>query len=103
MKEKYTPGRQREEGQKENQNDFSHVTNKMLQRVLQSDPKHLKPGEMRQALGWTLDALGRDVVDEQIPPAALEQRIREARAANAAITKGQRVVCYRALRKFWSV
>jgi hypothetical protein len=103
MTERYTPGRPREVGQKENPSDFSHVTNKLLQRVLQSDPKHVKPGEMRQALGWTLDALGRDVIDDQIPPAALEQRVQEARAANTAITKGQRGVCHRALRKFWSV
>jgi hypothetical protein len=102
MREKYTPAtRQRE--QKVNPTDFEHVTNRMLQHVLKADPKHIKPVEMRQALNWTLDALGRDVINWEIPPDALEQRIDAARSANTAITEGQRALCQGALRRFWGI
>jgi hypothetical protein len=61
---------------------FTHVANLMLRGVLVSKPEHVKPAEMRQAVSRTLDALRRDVINDD--PAlyrALPERIGAACAA----------------------
>jgi hypothetical protein len=68
-------------------------------------PKRGKsPAEMKQALGWTLDALGRDVINDD--PAicrALPERIGAARKADRALLRRRPAICHRALRRFWSI
>jgi hypothetical protein len=43
---------------------FTHVANLVLRGVLESKPEQVKPAKMRQALGRTLDALRRDVIND---------------------------------------
>ena len=72
--------------------------------VLESKPEQVKPAKMRQALGRTIDALRRDVTNDD--PAlyrALPERIEAARAADRALLSGRPAVCHRALRRFWSI
>src|SRR5438067_194393 len=103
MKERPAPRQTGEKSQEVHPNDFPHVTDVMLRDVLQANPRHVKPPVMRQALEWTLDALGRDVINEEVPPTALEERIHAARTAKKALTRGQRTQCHGALRRFWSI
>jgi hypothetical protein len=83
---------------------FTHVANLMLRGVLESKPEQVKPAKMRQALGRTLDALRRDVINDD--PAlyrALPERIEAAHAADGALSSGRPALCHRALRRFWSI
>ena len=83
---------------------FTHVANLMLRGVLESKPEQVKPAKMRQALRRTLDALRRDVINDD--PAlyrALPERIGAARAADRAMSSGRPALCHRALRRFWSI
>jgi hypothetical protein len=58
----------------------------MLRGVLESKPRQIKQAELRQALDWTLEALGRDVIaDDLLPGSALLGRIAPAREADAAL------------------
>jgi hypothetical protein len=47
--------------------NFKHVANALLRGVLQPGLRHVRPSDMRQPLFWTLDALGRDVIDDALP------------------------------------
>jgi len=58
---------------------------------------------MRQALSWTLDALGRDAIDDDVPACALDQRIEAAFEAEQAMARERPALCHRALRRFWSI
>jgi hypothetical protein len=83
---------------------FTHVANLMLRGVLVSKPEHVKPAEMRQAVSRTLDALRRDVINDD--PAlyrALPERIGAACAADRAMSSGRPALCHRALCRFWSI
>jgi hypothetical protein len=83
---------------------FTHVANLVLRSVLESKPEEVKAAKMRQALGRTLDALRRDVINDD--PAlyrALPERIEAARAADSALSSGRPALCHRALRRFWSI
>jgi hypothetical protein len=83
---------------------FTHVANLVLRGVLESKPEQVTPAKMRQALGRTLDALRRDVINDD--PAlyrALPERIEAARAAESALLGGRAVLCHRALRRFWNI
>jgi hypothetical protein len=83
---------------------FTHVANLMLRRVLESHPRQVSPAEMKQALGWTLVALARDVIDNDPTVAqALPERVEAARAADRALSSGHPALCHRALRRFWSI
>jgi hypothetical protein len=83
---------------------FTHVANLVLRGVLDSKPEQVKPAKMRQALGRTIDALRRDVINDD--PAlyrALPERIEAAREADSALLSGRPALCHRALRRFWSI
>ena len=83
---------------------FTHVANRMLRGVLKSKPRQIIMAEMKQALGLTLVALARDVINDD--PAlyrALPERIEAARAADSALSSGRPALCHRALRRFWSI
>ena len=82
---------------------FKHVANVVLRGALQNRTRQLRVAHLRQALSWTLDALGRDAIDDAVLATALEKRIEAAREADRAITRGQRTVCHQALRRFWSI
>ena len=82
---------------------FAHVSNLMLRRVLQAEPRHVPASDMRQAFSWTLDALGRDVINDDVPADALVQRIAAAREAGQAMARKRHALCHRALRRFWSI
>ena len=83
---------------------FTHVANLMLRGVLESKPRQIKRAELRQALGWTLEALGRDVIaDDPVPGSALLGRIAAAREADAALFNRRIAQCHHALRRFWSI
>ena len=56
---------------------------------------------MKQALGWTLDSLGRDVISDEVDPQALNTRIEAAREADLALKNGQKRAAHAALRRFW--
>jgi hypothetical protein len=43
---------------------FTHVANLVLRGVLESKPEQVKPAKMRQVVGRTLDALRRDVTND---------------------------------------
>jgi len=76
----------------------------MLRGVLKSKPRQIIMAEMKQALGLTLVALARDVINDD--PAlyrALPERIEAARAADSALSSGRPALCHRALRRFWSI
>jgi hypothetical protein len=82
---------------------FTHVANLVLRGVLDSKPEQVKPATMRQALGRTIDALRRDVINDD--PAlyrALPERIEAAREADRALSSGRPALCHRALRRFWA-
>lgn len=83
---------------------FTHVANLTLRSVLVSKPEHVTPGEMRQALRRTLNALRKDLTGND--PAlyrALPERMEAARRAEQALLNGRIVLCRRALRRFWSI
>jgi hypothetical protein len=82
---------------------FTHVANLMLRGVLEAKPRQVKLAEMRQALGWTLDALGRDVINDDLAYCALHERAEAAREADRALSNGRPALCHRALRRFWSI
>jgi hypothetical protein len=76
----------------------------VLRGVLESKPEQVKPAKMRQALRRTLNALRRDVINDD--PAlyrALLKRIEAACAADSALLSGRPALCHRALRRFWSL
>lgn len=41
---------------------FGHLANELLRSVLENKPEHLHMEDIEQAVGWTLDQLGRDAV-----------------------------------------
>jgi hypothetical protein len=83
---------------------FTHVADLVLRGVLESKPVQVKSAKMRQALGRTLDALRRDVTNDD--PAlyrALPERIETAHAADRALLSDRPALCHRALRRFRSI
>jgi hypothetical protein len=90
-------------GRKKDAECFGHVANVMLRSVLQADPRHVRPAAMRQAVSWTLDALGRDVINDAVPALALSERIEAARKADRSAARHRPDLCHRALRRFWSI
>jgi hypothetical protein len=83
---------------------FTHVSNLVLRSVLESKPRQVKPAEMRQALGWTLVALGRDITNDDLALGrTLHDRVAAARDADEALSDGRPALCYRVLRRFWSI
>jgi hypothetical protein len=82
---------------------FTHVANLMLRGVLEARPRQVKLAEIRQALGWTLDALGRDVINDDLAHGALHERVEAAREADTALSNGRPALCHHALRRFWSI
>ena len=83
---------------------FTHVANRMLRGVLESKPRQVMLAEMKQALGWTLVALARDVISDNPAVArAFHERVEAARAADRALLSGRPALCHRALRRFWSI
>lgn len=87
----------------ETSESFAHVANAVLRQVLRSDPQHVLLASLQQALGWTLDALGRDVISDEIPETTLAERIEAAREADKALAQGQRVHGHRAPCRFWKL
>ncbi len=83
--------------------DFKHVENLMLRRILQSEPRHVTHGDLHQAFDWSMGYLGRDVINTDVPAIALDQRIAAAREANVAILKRQNTRALKALQRFWAV
>jgi hypothetical protein len=82
---------------------FTHVANLMLRGVLEARPRQVKLAEIGQALGWTLDALGRDVINDDLAHGAVHERVEAAREADRALSNGRPALCHRALRRFWSI
>jgi hypothetical protein len=82
---------------------FAHISNLILRRVLQAEPRQVPAADMREALSWTLDALGRDAINDDVPARALDQRIEAAFEAEQAMAQERAALCHRALRRFWSI
>jgi len=80
---------------------FRHVANRMLASMLEAEPRHVSPPDLGLVLGWTLDALGRDVIDESVPPEAIAARIEATRAADAAIKRCRWKQAHAAMQRFW--
>lgn len=83
--------------------EFSHLSNRILAHILRMQPRQLRRGDIQQALGWTLDSLGRDAIDPAIPRQFLEARIETASRANEAAKRGQRAKAHAELRRFWRI
>ncbi len=80
---------------------FRHLSNIMLVRILESDPNRVRRNELDEALGWTLDALGRDAIHPHVPEAAFEARREAARNAGDALRKHRNHQALQALRCYW--
>jgi hypothetical protein len=83
---------------------FAHVANLMVRGVLESEPAQVTPAKLKQALRQTLDALERDIIDDD--PSlyrALPDCIEAAGSADSALLKGRMALCHHALRRFWSI
>jgi hypothetical protein len=83
--------------------DFRHISNRMLANILEQKPAHVSLADLRTATGWTIEALGRDVISDDIPALALQERIQAAREADRAIEHHRLSQAHRALRRFWSI
>jgi len=83
--------------------NFAHVSNLVLRRLLQAEPQRVTTADMRQTLSWTLDALRRDAINDDVPARALDQRIEAAREAEQAMARERFTLSHRALRRFWSI
>jgi hypothetical protein len=81
---------------------FGHVANIMLRRVLEQEPRHIRRTDMQQAVRWTVEALGRDAINPEVPEDAFDTRRDAAREADKAITKHQHSRAHAALRKYWN-
>jgi hypothetical protein len=66
--------------------DFRHVVNNLLFRPLESNPRNICQPELRQAVAWTVEALGHDVINKSIPAGAPEARIKTARDATGFLS-----------------
>jgi hypothetical protein len=81
--------------------DFHHISNLLLRRILESRPARLRMPDIEQAVGWSLDALGRDAIRDDIPASAFEARREAAREAVEAIGSNHKKRAHSALHKFW--
>lgn len=81
--------------------DFRHVGNSILRRTLESNPRHIRRPELRQAVDWTVEALGHDVIDDGVSAPVLAARIDAAREATRLLNSRQTSGCHAALCKFW--
>jgi hypothetical protein len=80
---------------------FRHLSNVMLARILESDPTRIRRHELDQALGWTLDALGRDAVNPDVSETAFEGRRDAARNADDALRQRKNKQALQALQRCW--
>jgi hypothetical protein len=78
-----------------------HVANLLLRRVLENKPEHLRMEDIEQAVGWTLDQLGRDAVRIDIPAREFSRRRIEARKALVLMRQHRKTQAWRALHRFW--
>jgi hypothetical protein len=81
--------------------DFHHISNLLLRRILESRPERLRMPDIEQAVGWSLDALGRDAIRDDVPASAFEARREAAREAVEAIRGNHKKRAHAALHKFW--
>jgi hypothetical protein len=77
------------------------VANLLLRRVLENKPEHLHTEDIEQAVGWTLDQLGRDAVRIDIPAREFSRRRIEARKALVLMRQHRKTQAWRALQRFW--
>jgi hypothetical protein len=73
----------------------------MLARILESDPTRIRRHELDQALGGTLDALGRDAVNPDVSETAFEGRRDAARNADDALRQRKNKQALQALQRCW--
>jgi hypothetical protein len=81
--------------------DFRHVSNTLLRHILQQQPHHLKRSDLQQALGFTLDALGRDAINQDVQEDAFEARRDAAREADKALARHRNARALRSIQRFW--
>jgi hypothetical protein len=81
--------------------EFHHISNKLLRRTLEADPRHIRLPELRQATAWTVEALGYDLIDESVSAVALAGRTQAAREALGFLNGRQMTRCHASLRRFW--
>jgi hypothetical protein len=81
--------------------EFSHVSSTVLRRTLEREPSQLRPADIRQAIKRTIQALGNDVLDDEIPESVLSYRAEMAKEARDAVTRGKFGKAHSALRQFW--
>ncbi len=81
--------------------DFSHVGNLPLRRVLEARAEGLRLPDIEQAVSWTLDALGRDAIREDLNAAAFEARRAAAKQAAVLLRRNRKTQAHRALQRFW--
>jgi hypothetical protein len=81
--------------------DFYHVSNLLLRRILETRPERLRMPDIEQAVAWSLDALGRDAIRDDVPASAFEARREAARKATKLMRERRKAQAHRALVKFW--
>jgi hypothetical protein len=81
--------------------DFSHVANLLLRRVLETRPEQLRVPDIEQAVSWTLDALGRDAIREDLAAIVFEARRAAAKQATVLMRRHRKTQAHRALQRFW--
>ncbi len=81
--------------------DFSHVANLLLRRVLETRPEELRMPDIEQAVSWTLDALGRDAIREDLTAALFEAKRAAAKQATVLMRRNRKTQAHRALQRFW--
>jgi hypothetical protein len=80
--------------------DFSHIANLLLRRVLETRPEELRLPDIEQAVSWTLDALGRDAIREDLTTVFEARRV-AAKQATVLMRRHRKTQAHRALQRFW--
>ena len=80
---------------------FRRVENLLLRHVLENRVEDVHMVDNEQAVGWTLDQLGRDAVRIDIPAREFSRRRIEARKALVLMRQHRKAQAHRALQRFW--
>jgi hypothetical protein len=53
---------------------FRHAASATLKHILEKESRHITRADLEQALKWTIESLGHDVVGDSVPPPVLKAR-----------------------------
>ena len=58
---------------------FRHAASATLKHILEKESRHITRADLEQALKWTIESLGHDVVGDSVPPPVLKARASQER------------------------